>query len=108
MLMELVSNSVKAGELINDAFQSGMVLGLIIGFAGLGFFFMLYWGMKNASLKRYMSDLDDSNRKEVMGVINNMGVEAEFLAMKTNTVYFKSLSNDYIRLVSFLKRRNIL
>ena len=108
MLTMLVSNSVQAGELINDAYQSGLVLGLIMGFAGLGFFFMLYWGMKNASLKRYMGDLDDSNRKEVMGVINNMGVEADFLAMKTNTAFFKSLSNEFVRLVSFLKRRNIL
>lgn len=102
MLMEIM-----VGDAINDAFQGGLILGLILGFAGVVLFFVLYWSMMRASLKRYLLQADEGTRVDVMEEIRSIRDTADAMAVKTNTVFFKNLANQLHSLVAFIKKRNL-
>lgn len=104
MLTVMVS---QMGNIINEAIQFGMGLGLLIGVCGVGAVALIYTGYRRASLKRYILQADENTRGEVMNNIRYLEEKAEYLAVKTNTVYFKSLANEFHLLVAFIKKRNL-
>jgi hypothetical protein len=106
-MMNVLVVSQQTGELIGEAYQDGLLAGLIIGLAGIGFIAMLYYGMERASLKRYLLYADEDTKEQVMEGIRSIRDRAESLANRTNTTYFKSLSNRFHSLIAFIKRRNL-
>jgi hypothetical protein len=104
-MLTVVMNSM--GNVINEAIQFGMGLGLVIGVCGISAVALIYMGYRRASLKRYILQADENTRGEVMNNIRYLEEKAEFLAVKTNTPYFKSLANEFHLLVAFIKKRNL-
>jgi flagellar biosynthesis/type III secretory pathway M-ring protein FliF/YscJ len=102
-MLESIEYEVVTKGTVEMSFVAGVVLTAMVIFWCV----VLYrqYGRKN--LRSYYLGLDDSSRKEIVGVLNNMGVESDFLAVKTNTLFFKKMSNEFVDIVSFLKRRNL-
>jgi hypothetical protein len=94
----------EVGQLITDAVTFGLCLGLVIGACLVGITVMAYFVMRQASLKKYYRMLDDANKKELLDTLMNMETQASFMAVKTNTSYFKSLNNEFVAVIAFLKR----
>lgn len=88
---------------VEMSFVAGVVLALVF----IVMVWMLYIVGKKNLFRNYLTGVDESSKKEIIGVINNIEIESDFLAMKTNTTYFKSLANEFHDLVCLLKRRNI-
>lgn len=107
MLTQVFVDSLSTGDLISEAFQNGVLLGLIMGLSGIVFFALLYVGMKRASLKRYILYADEQSKADVMTSIRLIRDTADAMAVKTNTTFFKSLANEYHSLVAFIKKRNL-
>ena len=95
----------KAGDLIAMAFGDGAVLGLIIGASLVGVFIILYGMMRKQSLRRYYMMV--SEKDDLMGTIGSLDDMANKLAVRTNTMYFKWLSNELNDLINTLKRRDL-
>lgn len=101
MLSELSSN---LGQLITDAVSFGLSLGIIIGVSLTGILVLSYFVMRQSSLKKYYRMVDDANKKDIMDTLVNMETQARFMALKTNTTYFKALNNEFTNILAFLKR----
>jgi hypothetical protein len=103
VLIESIRYTVVPEGTVEMSFLAGVVLTAL----ALGILLILYTVGKRNLFKKYLLRSDESDKKEILGVINNLEAETDFLCRKTNTTYFKSMANEYHSLVCFLKRRDI-
>jgi len=103
VLIESIRYTVVPEGTVEMSFVAGAVLALVF----IGMIWMLYIVGKKNLFRKYLASIDESSKKEILSVVNNIELESDFLAMRTNTTYFKSLANEFHDLVCLLKRRNI-
>ena len=105
--MFVLIESIRYTVVPEGTVEMGFVAGAVLTAVALGMVWMLYVVGKRNLFKKYLLRSDESDKKEILGVINNLEAETDFLCRKTNTAYFKSMANEYHTLVCFLKRRDI-
>jgi len=105
--MFVLIDSIRYTVVPEGTIEMSFVAGAVLTAVAFGMIWMLYIIGKKNLFRKYLRGVDESSKKEILGIINNMETESDFLAMKTNTTYFKSLANEFHDLISFLKRRDI-
>lgn len=86
--------------------ENTFLFGLMMGFLLIGAVMYLYMIAKRTVFRKYYQQIKDlSFRLDLMSRIKHMAEDADALADKTNTHFFKSLANDFNSLIAELKRR---
>lgn len=90
-------------NLFNWAVWIGVMGGLVSAYCVI-WFFLRY---RDIMFRKYIREIDDSDRKEIVCTLGNISAEYEFLAKKTNTRLMKSDSNRLMRFIVFLRQRSV-
>jgi len=104
MVLESVSYDVVVSGTVEMAFVAGFFCAgflMVIILAG-------YLQYRRKTLRSFYRSCNDAGRKEVMDGLIVLSREADVLAMRTNTLFFKNLSDGFDNVVSFLKRKSDL
>jgi len=100
MIEEIGPNLVDAG-LVNIAYILGIATGVIIAFM-----IMYMINLSNKSgFKHYYQEIDEASKKELDGLMGSLGTSIEFIALKTNTRFFKIWHNKFVSFTAYLKQR---
>lgn len=100
MLLDGIEYQLVEKGSIENAFMFGLVMGLIM----IGAFVALYWIGKRTLFRKYYQTVDNETRKAVLAEVKGMADDADTLANQTNTLFFKSLANEFHSLLNELNR----
>jgi predicted membrane-bound dolichyl-phosphate-mannose-protein mannosyltransferase len=100
MLMDGIEYQLVEKGSIENAFLFGLFMGIIM----IGAFVALYLIGKRTLFRKYYQTVDNATRNAVLVEMKEMADDADTLANQTNTLFFKSLANEFHSLLNELNR----
>ena len=98
-------SEIEANKIAYDFMATGLFFGLLIGITIMAFFIYLMFRTNERNFKMWLLQLKNEDRDNIKNKIDALYEELEFMARTSNTRYFKSMFNDYNRLVRYLQEK---
>jgi hypothetical protein len=102
----MLINGVEYELVEKGSLESMAYFGIVIGALLVLLVVMFYYiGRRNMFKKYYRQINDEEVRKNVVGSIKRVADDVDALAGQTNTLFFKSMANEFNLLICELRKR---
>jgi hypothetical protein len=99
-------NGIEYELVEKGSIETTAVLCLFLGALIVGMLLLLYTVGKRNMFRKYYRQINDENmRKEIVGKIKSIADDVDELANKTNTLFFRTMANEFNSLMAELRRR---
>lgn len=97
-------NGVEYQLVEQGAVETTFMLGVLIGILVIGVLVFLYVVGKRTLFKKYYMRLDAEKQKSIGIELQGMADDCDTLANETNTVFFKTIANEFNSLLWELRK----
>ncbi len=97
-------NGVEYQLVEQGAVETTFMLGVLIGILAIGSLVFLYVVGKRTLFKKYYMRLDAEKQKSIGIELQGMADDCDALANETNTVFFKTMANEFNSLLWELRK----